>query len=91
MKGGKQEAYSLLEEILIANCLETFCDYVNGGLNYVKARRRRKFGLHAYVQRILAQNGINREENKIKSHIAKIAKHKFMDKHIAKILNKYYN
>jgi hypothetical protein len=44
MKGGKQEAYSLLEEILISNCLESFCDYVNDGLNYVKARRRRKFG-----------------------------------------------
>ena len=89
MKGGKQEAYSIQEEMLISQCLETYCDYINDGLNYVKSRRKRKFGLHAYVQKILKQNDIHREENKIKSHIAKIAKSKFMDTHILKVCKKY--
>lgn len=89
MKGGKQEAYSILEEMLIGQCLETFSDYINDGLNYVKSRRKRKFGLHAYVQKVLRQNDIYREENKIKSHIAKIAKSKFMDTHIIQTCKKY--
>ena len=89
MKGGRQKAFSMSEDTLIQHCQETFSDYINDGLDRIKTRRKRKFGLHSWITKILIQNDLYRDENKVKSHVSKIVKNKFMDKHVQKMIKKY--